>query len=100
MIDPDTYPSLVGGKIIDAVWRSFAEHRIDKIVYPYFHGTAFFLPLLARVLEVADQFLFLGIHADHRLSCFHCRLHLRVEVMKLRVPVRMVCALTRLAYAL
>src|SRR5665213_675822 len=97
MVDAHTYPALAGGKIIDAAGRGFAKHRVDKIVYPYFHRTAFLLPFLARVPEVADQFLFLGIHTDHRLSCFNRRLYLRVEVMELRIPIRMVCSLTRLA---
>jgi hypothetical protein len=45
-------------------------------------------PLAARVLVLPDQFLFLGVHADHRLTGRLMFAGLRVDVPKLRIPVR------------
>src|SRR5271166_6112412 len=58
------------------------------------------LPLLARILVIADQFLLLGVHRDHRLAPPLQRADLAVDVLELGVAVRVVLTLQRLAVGL
>ena len=51
----------------------------------------------AAVPEVADQLLLLRVDADHRLAGRLRRLHLRVDVLELRVSIGMARSLVRLA---
>jgi hypothetical protein len=55
-------------------------------------GLAGGLPLPAAVGEAADQLLFLGVHAHHRLPGAQMRPSLLVEVAELGVPVGMLDA--------
>jgi len=52
------------------------------------------------VLEVSDQLLFLGVDRDHRLACLQRGLGRLADVMKLRVAVRVPCALAGLLVGL
>src|SRR5208283_5894066 len=47
------------------------------------------LPLTSTVLVVADQFLLLGVDRDDRYAPLNAVLRLRVDVLELRVAVRM-----------
>ena len=55
------------------------------------------LPLLTAVLEVADQFLLLRIDGDDWLISRLERLDRRIDVLELRIAVRMTCSLAVLA---
>src|SRR5439155_21077268 len=57
-------------------------------------------PVPARVLELPDQFLLLGVHADHRVAAVLMGLDLPADVAELRVPVRVPRALESLGVAL
>jgi hypothetical protein len=57
-------------------------------------------PLPAGVLVLADQFLLLGVHPDHRVPGRLLLLGLLVDVAELRVAVRVLRALDRLGVAL
>ena len=57
-------------------------------------------PLAATILEVADQFLFLGVNRDHRLMSGQSFSHTLVDVVKLRVPIGIRAAFLGLAVAL
>jgi hypothetical protein len=57
-------------------------------------------PFLARVLELADEFFLLGVHADHRIAGDLVVLHLLADVPELRVAVRMPRPLDGLGVAL
>src|SRR4051812_12790887 len=61
VIDPNADPPLIGGDIVDAVGRDLAEVRINEIIDANFLRLYFWLPFLATVLEIADQFLLLGV---------------------------------------
>ena len=63
-------------------------------------GLALGPPLAARVLELADQLLLLGVYADHRIGGALVGLDLLVDVPELRVPVRVPLALDGLGVAL
>ena len=57
-------------------------------------------PFPAGVGELADQFLLLGVHADHRVRGALVRFDLLVDVAELGVPVRVPLALEGLGVAL
>jgi hypothetical protein len=57
-------------------------------------------PLPARVAEVPDELLLLGVHADHRVCGALVGLDLPVYVAELAVPVRVLLALNGLGVAL
>src|SRR3954447_13031870 len=89
VIDPNADPPLIGGDIVDAVGRDLAEVRINEIIDANFLRLSFWLPFLATVLEIADQFLLLGVDGNHRITS---RLVLRrraSDMGELGVPVRM-----------
>src|SRR4051794_12247380 len=89
VIDPNADPTLIGGDIVDAVGRDLAEVRINEIIDANFLRLSFWLPFLATVLEIADQFLLLGVDGNHRITN---RLILRrpaSDLGELGVPVRM-----------
>jgi hypothetical protein len=68
VIDPDAHPSGVLGDIVDAVGHGPAEFLDDEIMHPYLFGRTFGPPLAPAVLEIADQFLLLGVERDRRLT--------------------------------
>jgi hypothetical protein len=64
------------------------------------HRLAFGLPFAARILELPDQLLLLGVHADYWLSRRLVGFDLLVDVTELRVPVRVLLALDGLGVGL
>jgi hypothetical protein len=50
------------------------------------------MPLAPRVLEVADQFLLLGVDGDDRHTALDAVLGLGVDVLELRVAIRVLGA--------
>src|SRR5437764_10831215 len=54
----------------------------------------------AAVLEVADQFLLLGVDGNRWITGDDCRLYRGIDVFELCVPVGVVGSLTRLAVSL
>ncbi len=57
-------------------------------------------PFPAAVPERPDQFLFLGVHADHRIAIALAGPDLLADIPELRVPVRVLAALDGLGVAL
>ena len=68
VIDPNADPTLIGCDIVDAVGRDLAELRINEIIDANFLRLSFWLPFPATVLEIADQFLLLGVDRNHRIT--------------------------------
>lgn len=56
------------------------------------HHFRFLTPDLARILEVANQFFLLGIHADAGLAAGLMRRSLSLDVLKLLVTLGMLLA--------
>jgi hypothetical protein len=69
-------------------------------VHPNLLGLSLRVPFAPGVLEVPYEFLLLGVHRDHRLALALKLRHHGGDVLKLRVPVRMLAAFTRLAHRL
>src|SRR5215475_2841809 len=100
VIDPNTNPTLVLCDIIDTVGDGLPELFIHKVVNTYFHGLAFRLPFSSAVFEVADQFFLFGIDRNNRLTALLDSTHSRVDMLKLRIPIRMSRPFSCLAIAL
>ena len=68
MVGADRHPAGVRGHVVDAVRDRLAEFLVGEVVdvdrAPVMPGR---LVLPAAVLEVADQFLLLGVDRDDRL---------------------------------
>ena len=73
---------------------------IREVVNVHLFGLALALPLAPVVLERAHQFLLLRVHRDHRLPALLESLDLGVDVLELRIAVRVRRALQGLAVAL
>ena len=58
------------------------------------------VPLAAAITELAHQFLLFGIHRHHGLPLLLERLGPAVDVLELRIPIRVGAALERLAVGL
>src|SRR4051795_11231048 len=96
VIDPYTHPSLVLADIVHTIGDGFAQVFINEVVNQHLLGLAFWQPFPSSVLEFADQFLLLRVHGDHRLTSLLKLGHAGVDVLELRVAVRMIAALLRL----
>src|SRR3954468_11675489 len=90
VIDPDAHPSAIGADVVDPVRDCLAQFRDQEIVGPHRFGLAPRAPGSTRILEVADQFLLLGVDRDSRLTLGQRRLDRLVEVLELGVAVGMV----------
>lgn len=64
----DADPPLVARNVVDAIRNGLAQLLVQKVVNPDFLWFALGLPFAAAVFEIAYQFLFLGVHRDHRLT--------------------------------
>jgi hypothetical protein len=92
-VDADIDPALVGGDVLDAIGRDLAEFGYLEVMHPNGLGLALGTQLFAAVLEVADQFLLLGVDGDGgRTRCDGCR-YRRIDVLELPVAIRMARAL-------
>ena len=100
VVGADADPAGVGGDVIDPVRHRLAQAVLGEVVRARGRGLALGPPLPARVLELADQFLLLGVHADHRIGGALMVFDLLVDVTELRVPVRVPLALDGLGVAL
>src|ERR1700730_15961115 len=60
-IDPDIDPPLVGGNVIDAVWRHLTQAFDLEVMDAHRLGISFAPQLPAAVFEIADQFLLFGV---------------------------------------
>src|SRR4051812_1858406 len=97
VIDPHADPPLIGGDIIDAVGRDLAEIRIKEIIDANVLGFSLGLPFLAAVLEIADQFLLLGVDGNHWIASRLVLRRLASDMGELGVPVRMLATFPGLA---
>jgi hypothetical protein len=97
-----THPVLAGQvvDVVDPVRVRLAQGRVDEVVDLDPLGVPGGPPLAAVVLVWPDQFLLLGVHADHRLARVAVFGGLVVEIGELHVAIRMLVALDRLGVGL
>jgi hypothetical protein len=82
--DPEVDPSIIGGDVVDAIRCHLAEFRDDEVVDPNRLGLSFRTQFTAAILEVANEFLLLGVDRDDRLASSLERLHFGIDVLELR----------------
>src|SRR4029077_2066148 len=92
-VDADVDPALVVGDVVDAIGRDFAEFRDLEVMHANRFGLAFGTQLLAAILEVADQLFLLGVDGDGGRPRRDGYLDRRIDVLELRVAIRMARAL-------
>ena len=63
MVDADTHPTRIGGKVVDPVRHRAAELREQEVMDPDLFRVALGAIFAPVVAEIADQFLFLGVDA-------------------------------------
>ena len=91
---------MVSRQVIDPVWHRSPQLLDQKVVHQHLLWLSFRLPLAPTILEVADQLLLLGVDGDDRLLPGQCGADQLIDVAKLRIPIRMAVALSRLAIGL
>src|SRR4051812_39463949 len=64
VVDADVDPAQVPPEVVDAVGDRLADARVREVVDPYLLRVPLGLPLPSAILEVADQFLLLGVDGD------------------------------------
>src|SRR5882762_2986295 len=100
MVDADTYPSGIGGKVIDTIGHRTTEFLDQEVMDANRFRIALRTILAARIAEIPDKFLLLGVDRDHRLLFGQSRGHLGVDMGELGIPVGMAVALLGFAVAL
>ena len=100
MIDSNADPTLIVAHIIDPIGNRLAQFLIRKIMNQSLFRSCFGTPLLPVVAEVSYQFLLLGIHGNDRATLFQEPLGLSIDMLKLRVAIRMIAAFDGLGVAL
>jgi len=93
-------PAGVRREIVDPVRDGLAQLGVGEVMDVHRHGITRRPPLAAVVLELADEFLLLGVHADHRLAGVPVITSLLVETVELGIPVRMSASLNGLGVGL
>ena len=99
-VDADTHPPGIVGNVVDPVGRRPPELRDDEVVRTHRLGLTLRTVLTTAILEIADQFLLLGIDRDRWLPRGQRLLHLSIDVPKLGIAVGMVRPLAGLAIGL
>ena len=87
--EPDIDPAHVVDHVMDNVGDRLAEFLVRKVKDANLFGGPFRAPHTARIPEIPHQFLLPYVHGDHRLSGFSERRDVLVDVVELRIPVRM-----------
>jgi hypothetical protein len=93
VIDADADKSVVGGEVVDTVGDGFADRITGEIVNVDELRLILGLPLASAVLEIADKLLLLGIDRNYRDIAVNTVLSFGVDVLELRIAVRVLRAL-------
>src|SRR5664279_3684328 len=99
----DGDPAGVGGQVVDAVGDGLGDLGVGEVVGPDANRLALGLPVAPVVLVArgfSDEFLLLGVNADHRIVRLQVPLGEGVDVRELPVAVRVLLALDGLGVAL
>src|SRR4030095_6638340 len=100
LINPDPDPTFVAGQIINPIWNPFAQLLVCEIMDADLERVPFGAPLLPWLLEIANQFFLFRIDRNDRLAAFLKSQDFLIDLLKLRITIRMVCSLFGLAIGL
>ena len=96
VVAADADPRFVPRHVVDAIRNRFADRVARKVIHPHALGLTRRLPLASAIREIAHQFLLLGVDGNHRLPAFDERGGGHVDVLELRVTIRVRRAFPRL----
>src|SRR5207248_9012654 len=68
MIEADGHPCIVFGQIVDSVGNAFAVGLPREVVGGYLDRFTTGMPFFTGLGVPSYQFLFLGVHTDHRVA--------------------------------
>ena len=68
MVDADADPAFIIGEVVDPIGDRFAELAVEKVMDADRDRLPVRPPFATAILEVADQFLLLGIDRDRRVA--------------------------------
>src|SRR6266511_2515093 len=102
VVDPDADPAFVAAQIVHAVGNRLPVPGIanDEVMHANAVRLALSSPCATGILEIADQFLFLGGDRNSRQTTAMCALDGLGDISKLRGPIGMLTAFSRLDVAL
>src|SRR4029077_15917419 len=100
MVDADTYPSGIGGKVIDTIGHRTTEFLDQEVMDSNLFRIALRTIFAARIAEIPDKFLLLGFDGETRLLFGQSLGHLAVDMGELGIPVGMAVAVLGFAVAL
>src|ERR1035438_7023819 len=86
--------------VVDPIGNRLAQFRVREIMDEGLLRLSLRLPLLAAVAVVSHQFLLLGVDGDDRQALLQELLDLRMDILKLSIPIRMPTAFQRLGVGL
>ena len=98
--DADAHPTGIAGEIVNAIGDRPPQFLDQEVVDPHLFRLALATPLASGILEVADEFLFLGVDRDHCLAFGQGGADLGVDVGELGIAIWMAVALSGLAVGL
>lgn len=90
--EANIHPAFIVGEVKHPLGTGLALVFIGKIIGVHPPRLSVSFPLLARLGKVADSFLLLGIHRNHRLAVALKPLHQAIDMLELGVSIRMLCA--------
>jgi len=93
VVHAHAHEAFVGVDVKDTVWDRLADGIRGEVVDVNQIGLVLRLPLASPVFEVADQLLLLRVDRDDRNAPVDAVLRLRIDVLELRVAIRMLGAL-------
>src|SRR5580704_4226667 len=100
MSDSDIDDRAVLVNVVRAIGNRLSLGLRRKIMDLDFIGLPFWSPRLAPIFEGSDELLFLRVHGYHRIVRLAERLHLSVDVLKLRITVSVLPTLSLLGVQL
>ncbi len=100
MVDANVDPARIVDQVVDAIGAGFAQLGNHEVIHPHRLGLALGLPFASGILEIAHQFLLLGIHRNGWFSGGDLLLHTLVDMPELGISVDMGAAFARLLVGL
>lgn len=98
VIDTDRHPGAIIGQVVHTVWNGFAVSLAGEIIGGHLDWFTLPVPFFTGLGEPSDQFLFLGVDADHGVAAGQELSGTGTEVSELGVAVG-VLALTQFSPA-
>src|SRR5260370_5221311 len=100
VVDDHSDPARVASQVVDAIGSSSAQTGDGEVIDPHLLWFSLGMPFTPPVLEIAHQFLLLCIDRDDWFPRCQAGFCLTIEVLELRIPIRVLASLTRLAISL